>query len=146
MSIVNPEKAISFVGMTTLVLFRAQLGLFLLGMDMLLAYMHYGDHENMATVGHNSKNFVSVNSLSKADKQRLKKVIQDLNDSLTRVAAEKDYQKEAIGTISEDLGLNKKLVKRMATVYYKSNFKDEIETQKEFEEFYDMVINEKEEA
>jgi hypothetical protein len=34
----------------------------------------------------------------------------------------------------------------MATVYYKSNFKDEIETQKEFEEFYDMVINEKEEA
>jgi hypothetical protein len=109
-------------------------------------YIFFIGEEKMATVGHNSKNFVSVNSLSKADKQRLKKVIQDLNDSLTRVAAEKDYQKEAIGAISEDLGLNKKLVKRMATVYYKSNFKDEIETQKEFEEFYDMVINEKEEA
>lgn len=102
--------------------------------------------EKMATVGHNSKNFVSVNSLSKADKQRLKKVIQDLNDSLTRVGAERDYQKEAIKAISEDLGLNKKLVKRMATVFYKSNFKDEIETQKEFEEFYDMVINEKDET
>ena len=99
----------------------------------------------MTTVGHNSKNFVSVNSLSKSDKQRLKKVIEDLNDSLTRVASERDYQKEAIASISEDMGLNKKLVKRMATVFFKSNFKDEIETQKEFEEFYDMVINSKEE-
>jgi hypothetical protein len=109
-------------------------------------YLIYIGDEKMAAVGHNSKNFVSVNSLSKADKTRLKKVIQDLNDSLTRVGSEKDYQKEAIASVSEDLGLNKKLVKRMATVYYKSNFKDEIETQKEFEEFYDMVINEKDEA
>lgn len=95
----------------------------------------------MTVVGHNSKAFVSVNSLSKTDKKRLKKVIQDLNDSLTRVSSEKEYQKEAIASVAEDLGLNKKLVKRMATVYFKSNFKDEIETQKEFEEFYEMVIN-----
>jgi cyanate lyase len=92
-------------------------------------------------IGHNSKNFVSVNSLSKSDKKRLKKVIQDLNDSMTRVSSEKEYQKEAIASVSEDLGLNKKLVGRMAKVYFKSNFKDEIETQKEFEEFYEMVIN-----
>jgi cyanate lyase len=109
-------------------------------MGMFQIIMPYGDHEKMA-IGHNSKNFVSVNSLSKTDKKRLKKVIQDLNDSLTRVSSEKEYQKEAIASVSEDLGLNKKLVKRMATVYYKSNFKDEIETQKEFEEFYEMVIN-----
>ena len=48
-----------------------------------------------AGIGHNAQ-VVSVNSLSQADKEFLKGVVKELDDSLTRIAAERDLQKEAI--------------------------------------------------
>lgn len=87
------------------------------------------------------KTFVSVNSLSTVDRNKLKGVIQELNDSMTRAAAEKDLQKEAIDKICEELGLDKKIVRKMGKTYYKANFNKEIEEQKTFEEFYEIVIN-----
>ena len=39
----------------------------------------------------------------------------------------KDLQKEILQKICEDLGLDKKLVRRMAKVYYRANFNDEME-------------------
>ena len=68
----------------------------------------------MSMIGHNQKNYVSVNSLSQTDKDKLKGVIKELNDSMTRVAAEKEFQKEAITKICEELGVEKKLIRRMA--------------------------------
>jgi len=91
-------------------------------------------------VGHN-RNFVSVNSLSDNDRKKLKGAIQELNDSMTRVAAEKELQKEAITKICDDLGLDKKLVRKMGKTYFKANFNSEVEEQKTFEEFYDIIIN-----
>ncbi len=93
----------------------------------------------MAGIGHN-KPFVSVNSLSTEDRKKLKRSIMELNDSMTRVAAERELQKEAINKVFDDLGVEKKMVRRMAKAYYKANFGDEVEENKNFEEFYDMVI------
>lgn len=95
----------------------------------------------MSLIGHNQKNFVSVNSLSENDRKKLKGAIQELNDSMTRVAAERDLQKETIVKICEDLGLDKKLVRKMGKTYFKANFNSEVEEQKTFEEFYDIIIN-----
>jgi len=95
----------------------------------------------MSMIGHNQKNFVSVNSLSQADKDKLKGVINELNDSMTRVAAEKEFQKEAITKICDELGLDKKLIRRMAKTYYKANFNDEVEENNTFEDFYTVVMN-----
>ena len=94
----------------------------------------------MSMVGHN-RNFVSVNSLSDNDRKKLKGAIQELNDSMTRVAAEKELQKEIITKICDDLGLDKKLVRKMGKTYFKANFNSEVEEQKTFEEFYDIIIN-----
>lgn len=93
----------------------------------------------MAGIGHN-QNFVSINSLSETQKKELKEAIQSLNDSLTRVAAERDYQKEAINNISDKTGVDKKIIRRMAKVYYKSNYAEEQEENRNFEEFYDGVM------
>jgi cyanate lyase len=95
----------------------------------------------MAGIGHNQKTFVSVNSLSSPEKEELKNVIIELNNSYLRVAAERDYQKEAITSIAEKLGLDKKLVRRMAKTYYKSSFNTEVQENSEFEDFYKIVIN-----
>ena len=62
----------------------------------------------MSVIGHNQSN-VNINSLSTEQKQQLKKAIQELNDSMTRAAAERELQKEGINDISEKLGLDKKL-------------------------------------
>jgi lysyl-tRNA synthetase class I len=92
-------------------------------------------------VGHNQKNFVGVNSLSDIDRKKLKAAIQELNDSMTRAAAEKDVQKDTITNICDSLGLDKKLVRKMGKTYFKANFNSEVEEQKTFEEFYEIIIN-----
>lgn len=93
----------------------------------------------MAGIGHNH-NFVSINSLSETQKKELKEAVQQLNDSMTRAAAERDYQKETIGNISDKTGVDKKIVRRMAKVYFKANYSQEQEENRNFEEFYDGVM------
>ena len=95
----------------------------------------------MSGIGHNQKQHVSVNSLTQIDKDKLKGAIREMNDSMTRVAAERELQKEIVIKICDELGLDKKLVKRMAKVYFKANFNDEIEENKTFEDFYTIVMN-----
>lgn len=97
---------------------------------------------NMANgIGHNSQPRVSnVNSLSVTDKQKLKGAIQELNDSMTRVAAERDLQKETINKMAEEIGLDKKLVRRLGKAYFRANFNEEVESNTAFEEFYEGVL------
>lgn len=94
----------------------------------------------MAGMGHNQKPQVSITALTDAQKKELKLAVTQLNDSLTRQAAEKDHQKAVIDAISDKTGVEKKIVRRMAKVYYKSNYDEEQEANRSFEEFYDGVM------
>ena len=93
----------------------------------------------MANIGHN-KNFVSVNSLTVEERKKLKNAILELNDSMTRVAAEKELQKQAIEEVFDKLGVDKKIVRRMAKVYYKEDYNTETEEEDMFRDFYENVI------
>jgi predicted solute-binding protein len=93
----------------------------------------------MAGMGHN-QNFVSINSLTESQKKELKEAIQQLNDSMTRVAAERDFQKDSVNSISDKTGVDKKIIRRMAKVYFKANYSQEQEENRNFEEFYDGVM------
>jgi DNA-directed RNA polymerase subunit N (RpoN/RPB10) len=95
----------------------------------------------MSGIGHN-KPFVSPNSLSNEDKKKLKNVIYALNDSMTRVAAERDLQKEAINEIFDELGIDKKIVRKMAKAYFMANYNSVVEEEKNFQDFYDAIIKE----
>lgn len=94
----------------------------------------------MSVIGHNS-NGVSANSLTTEQRKRLKGAIQELNDSLTRIAAERDFMKEAINDVSTELGIDKKVVRRMARTYFNASFNFEKEEQETFEQFYELVVN-----
>ena len=93
----------------------------------------------MSGIGHNQA-YVSINSLSDSQKKELKEAIHQMNDSMTRAAAERDYQKETINNISDKTGVDKKIIRRMAKVYFKSNYAEEQEDNRNFEEFYDGVM------
>lgn len=110
----------------------------------MISLLQYGDRE--MAIGHNSKNVVNANSLSNSDRKKLKKIVQELNDSMTRIAAEKEFQKESIAAVSEEMGLDKKLLRRMAKTYFNATFNLEKEEQQSFEEFYELVINAKDES
>jgi galactokinase len=93
----------------------------------------------MAGIGHN-KPFVSINSLNETQKAELKNAIRELNDSMTRIASERDFQKEALNNVADKTGVDKKIIRRMAKVYFKSNYAEEQEENRQFEEFYDGIM------
>lgn len=94
----------------------------------------------MAKIGHNKPPFVSITSLTDQQKKELKDAVRQLNDSMTRVASERDFQKEAINEVSDKTGVDKKIIRRMAKVYYQSNYSEVVEEQKNFEEFYSNIM------
>jgi len=83
----------------------------------------------------------SLNSLSVQDRASLRGIIQELDDSMTRMDAERDLQKEILNDMEEKLGLDKKMIKKMAQTRHKSTFKDQVEENRLFEEFYEVIVN-----
>jgi ABC-type microcin C transport system permease subunit YejB len=83
---------------------------------------------------------VNISSLNDMERKKLKKAIMEMNDSMTRVSAERDLQKEVINTLNDELGVDKKLIRRLAKAYFKANFGQEVEENKAFEESYDLII------
>lgn len=93
----------------------------------------------MSQYNHNQPTYRSVNSLSTAEREQLRGAINELNDSMTRAAAEKELQKNTIDTLCDKLDLDKKLVRRLAKTYFRANFSQESEEYKTFEEFYTLL-------
>lgn len=83
---------------------------------------------------------VGNNAMTKEDKAKLRKAILEINDSLTRVEAERDLQKEILNKLHDELNMEKKIARRMARVYHKANYSAEVEDNRAFEEIYDGVM------
>ena len=84
---------------------------------------------------------MSVNEISNpADREKLLKVIREVSDSMARSQAEKDYIREAIADISKQLQLPKKIVAKMAKVYFKQNYDEEVAVQDQFETLYETIV------
>ena len=92
----------------------------------------------MSTVVNNHT--TNISSLNDMERKKLKKAIMEINDSMTRVAAERDLQKEAVVALHDELGVDKKLIRRLSKAYFKANFGQEVEENKAFEESYDLII------
>ena len=90
-------------------------------------------------IGHNQQQR-SVQGLTEEDRKLLRKAVLEMNDSMTRQGAERELQKETTNEVCDKLGIDKKLFKRMARAYFKANFKDEVQENTDFEEFYSTVM------
>jgi hypothetical protein len=93
----------------------------------------------MAGIGHNQQQR-SVQGLTDEDRKILRKAVLEMNDSMTRQGAERELQKETTNEVADKLGIDKKLFKRMARAYFKANFKEEVQENTDFEEFYTTVM------
>lgn len=93
----------------------------------------------MSMMGHNQQQR-SVQGLTEEERKVFRKAIMELNDSMTRVGAERELQKETIDELSGKLDIDKKLIRRMARTYFKANFNSEVQENTDFEEFYTTIM------
>ena len=78
-------------------------------------------------------------NLTPNDRLKLEGALKDMSASISRVEAERDLQKNVIGDICEELDLNKKVFRKLAKVYHKQNFDQEVATHQEFEQLYEEI-------
>jgi hypothetical protein len=93
----------------------------------------------MPGIGHNHP-VVTIESLSTSDKAKIKKAMSEMNDSYTRVASEQQLQKDILEEIQDSVGLEKKLIRKIARAYYKADFDDEVAANDEFAEMYTGIL------
>jgi hypothetical protein len=77
---------------------------------------------------------------SPADRTKIKKMLGEISNSMTRIAAERDLIKETVSELSKEFELPKKYLNRMAKVYHKQNFQIEQANHEEFEDLYVSIV------
>lgn len=75
------------------------------------------------------------------DRKAIFDAMKELSNSMARIDAERDLIRQIINDVCEEQKLSKKTFRRMAKVYHKQNFKQEIAEQEEFEKLYEVVTN-----
>jgi len=76
-----------------------------------------------------------------ADRLKIKKMLGEISNSMTRIEAEKDLIRETIKDMSDQFQLPKRTLNKMAKVYHKQNFQQEVQSHEEFETLYESVVN-----
>lgn len=74
-----------------------------------------------------------------ADREKLLASIKEMSNSMTRVDAEKDFQKDVIDKIADELDLEKKHVRKLAGIYHRQNFTTVQQEQEELVELYEAM-------
>jgi hypothetical protein len=77
-----------------------------------------------------------------AARKAIKKCMDELSASMSRIDGERDLIKEAINNCCEEYEINKKTFRRLAKVYHKQNFSREVAEHEEFETMYEQLTGE----
>jgi hypothetical protein len=63
---------------------------------------------------------------SDADKQRIRGCMEEMSNSYTRMAAERDFQKEAIDALAEEVEIPKSVLRKTARAFHNQDISDRI--------------------
>lgn len=74
------------------------------------------------------------------DRERLQGIIKELSTSMLRIESEREYQKEAVSEISDDLQIPKKTIKQMAKDYHNNQFDQNVDEFEEYRHLYETVM------
>jgi hypothetical protein len=74
------------------------------------------------------------------DKKELLGVLKEISNAMTRSDAERDFVKDAIKEAAEKFQMNKKILRKMAKVYHKNSFNDEVSEMEEFQQMYENIV------
>ena len=78
---------------------------------------------------------------NKDDRRKLKAMIVEMTNALLRVDSERELLKEISSAASEEFGIQKKLINKLARTLYKNNYAD-LQTENEhFEFLYESLVD-----
>jgi len=75
------------------------------------------------------------------DPVKVRNAIVEISDAMTRAQAERELIREIVKKIHDEEGLDKRVFRKMANVYYKGNFQDETALNEEFETTFTNVMS-----
>ena len=73
------------------------------------------------------------------DKAKVLGCLQEISNSLTRIEAERDLIKEILQKMQDECEIPKKLARKLARVYHKRNYEEEVAEQSDFQSIYETV-------
>jgi len=74
------------------------------------------------------------------DRQKLKLAIVEITNCMLRMDSERDAMKEIISEAASKYGVDKKMVRKIATTMYKHNYSDVQQENEEFELMYETLV------
>ena len=78
-----------------------------------------------------------------ADKNKVLSVLKECSNAMTRIESEREFIKEAIAKAAEEHELDKKILRKMATVYHKQNYESVQGENDEFATLYETIVTAK---
>lgn len=75
----------------------------------------------------------------KVDKAKVLGCLQEISNSLTRIEAERDLIKEILQKMQDEHEIPKKLSRKLAKVYHKRSYEEEVAQQEDFVQIYETV-------
>lgn len=75
------------------------------------------------------------------EKKKVKDAIQELSNSMTRIDAEKDLMKDIVQATFDSTGIDKKKLRKLATIYHKQ-IMDQVRTEtNDLDELYEDLFS-----
>lgn len=74
------------------------------------------------------------------DKKALRGYLDEMSASMFRAGGERDFQKEATKDAAEKFEMKPKQLRKMARVYHKQNFSEEMADAAEFQKLYEEAV------
>jgi ribosome maturation protein Sdo1 len=76
---------------------------------------------------------------SPADRDRIRNAMKEISASFTRTEAEKNFVKDAINALAEDVPIPKKILRKMAVIYHKQNITEVTTEAEDLEALYELI-------
>jgi hypothetical protein len=77
---------------------------------------------------------------SDEDKKRIKGCIEEISNAMTMMDAQRTFIKEAVNSCVEDVEIDKKHLRKMATIYHKQNLSQVVGDVEDLEALYEGVM------
>lgn len=79
-------------------------------------------------------------TITQEDRKKVQNALREMSDSMTRVSAEKDLQKDIAQKMLDEVGVPKKDFNKLARIYHASNLMEEAARNEEFMEFAEAIM------
>lgn len=77
---------------------------------------------------------------SPKDQEKIRRVLQTISESYTRIESEKDLIKDEIDALAEEFKIPKKFLNKMARTFHRQNFDQQVGEQEDFTQLYETIV------